>query len=41
MCQISGMIFSLEPVLCLLCARADQVERALKAHFHDAIISIL
>ncbi|RRT64423.1 hypothetical protein B296_00014311 [Ensete ventricosum] len=29
--------FAPEPV-CLLCARADQVERALKAHSHDAII---
>ncbi|RWW09088.1 hypothetical protein GW17_00027439 [Ensete ventricosum] len=30
--------FAPEPVVGRLCARADQVERALKAHSHDAII---
>ncbi|URE16405.1 hypothetical protein MUK42_34091 [Musa troglodytarum] len=39
--NMMNKIFSPEPVLCLLCARPDQVERALKAHFHVAIISIL
>lgn len=37
MCQISGMQFSLEPVLPPLTARPDQVERALKARYHDAM----
>ncbi|KAJ8470458.1 hypothetical protein OPV22_024801 [Ensete ventricosum] len=32
------MEFAPEPVVGRLCARADQVERALKAHSHDAII---
>ncbi|CAL9127759.1 unnamed protein product [Musa acuminata var. zebrina] len=37
MCQTSGMDFSLEPVLPPLSARPDQVERALKAQYHDAM----
>ncbi|WOK94801.1 protein argonaute 1B [Canna indica] len=37
MCQISGMEFSLESVLPPLSARPDQVERALKARYHDAM----
>ncbi|CAL9146033.1 unnamed protein product [Musa hybrid cultivar] len=36
MCQTSGMVFSLEPVLHPLSARPDQVVRALKALCHDA-----
>jgi eukaryotic translation initiation factor 2C len=37
MCQASGMDFALEPVLPSMYARPDQVERALKARFHDAM----
>ncbi|CAL9112553.1 unnamed protein product [Musa textilis] len=37
MCQISGMEFAREPVLPPLSARPDQVERALKARYHDAM----
>ncbi|XP_022680325.1 protein argonaute 1C isoform X2 [Setaria italica] len=37
MCQASGMDFSREPVLPPLYARPDQVERALKARYHDAM----
>ncbi|XP_020250305.1 LOW QUALITY PROTEIN: protein argonaute 1B-like [Asparagus officinalis] len=37
MCQISGMQFSLEPVLPPLTARPDHVERALKARYHEAM----
>ncbi|WOL18919.1 protein argonaute 1B [Canna indica] len=37
MCQISGMEFALKPVLPPLSARPDQVERALKARYHDAM----
>ncbi|XP_006656523.1 protein argonaute 1D [Oryza brachyantha] len=37
MCQASGMDFALEPVLPPMFARSDQVERALKARFHDAM----
>lgn len=37
MCQVSGMQFSMEPVLPPLTARPDQVERALKARYHDAM----
>ncbi|KAM0897314.1 hypothetical protein ACQ4PT_022671 [Festuca glaucescens] len=37
MCQNSGMDFALEPVLPPLNARPDQVERALKARYHDAM----
>ncbi|CAL9049163.1 unnamed protein product [Musa banksii] len=37
MCQISGMEFALEPVLPPLSARPDQVERALKSCYHDAM----
>ncbi|XP_042461369.1 protein argonaute 1B-like [Zingiber officinale] len=37
MCQISGMEFSLDPVLHPLTARPDHVERALKARYHDAM----
>ncbi|KAK1648550.1 hypothetical protein QYE76_066355 [Lolium multiflorum] len=37
MCQASGMEFALEPVLPAIYVRPDQVERALKARFHDAL----
>ncbi|XP_042392893.1 protein argonaute 1B-like [Zingiber officinale] len=37
MCQISGMEFSLDPVLPPLSARPDHVERALKVRYHDAM----
>ncbi|KAL6633239.1 hypothetical protein ACP70R_025910 [Stipagrostis hirtigluma subsp. patula] len=37
MCQASGMDFAREPVLPPLNARPDQVERALKARYHDAM----
>ncbi|KAG6497375.1 hypothetical protein ZIOFF_045274 [Zingiber officinale] len=37
MCQISGMEFSLDPVLHPLTARPDHVERALSACYHDAM----
>ncbi|PKA66209.1 Protein argonaute 1A [Apostasia shenzhenica] len=37
MCRTSGMDFALEPVIPPLSARPDQVERALKAHHHDAM----
>ncbi|XP_047058856.1 protein argonaute 1D-like [Lolium rigidum] len=37
MCQASGMDFALEPVLPAIYVRPDQVERALKARFHDAM----
>ncbi|MQM08404.1 hypothetical protein Taro_041262 [Colocasia esculenta] len=37
MCQISGMEFTLEPVLPSLSARPEHVERALKARYHDAM----
>ncbi|KAG2614396.1 hypothetical protein PVAP13_4KG385603 [Panicum virgatum] len=37
MCQASGMDFALEPILPPMYAHPDQVERALKARFHDAM----
>uniref|UniRef100_A0ACD6AMC1 Uncharacterized protein n=1 Tax=Avena sativa TaxID=4498 RepID=A0ACD6AMC1_AVESA len=37
MCQASGMDFALEPVLPAIYVRPDQVERALKSRFHDAM----
>ncbi|CAA7410653.1 unnamed protein product [Spirodela intermedia] len=37
MCQVSGMDFTLEPVLPLLSARPEQVERALKSRYNDAM----
>ncbi|KAG6479643.1 hypothetical protein ZIOFF_063111 [Zingiber officinale] len=37
MCQISGMEFSLHPVLHPLTARRDHVERVLSACYHDAM----
>ncbi|XP_029123469.1 protein argonaute 1A [Elaeis guineensis] len=37
MCQISGMEFSIEPVLPPSSARPDRVERALKERYHDAM----
>ncbi|XAR53149.1 hypothetical protein NMG60_11021574 [Bertholletia excelsa] len=40
MCVISGMVFNREPVLPPLSARPDQVERVLKARFHDAITKL-
>ncbi|XP_052185350.1 protein argonaute 1-like [Diospyros lotus] len=40
MCVISGMVFHREPVLPLISARPDQVERVLKARFHDAMTKL-
>ncbi|XP_044950793.1 protein argonaute 1C-like [Hordeum vulgare subsp. vulgare] len=37
MCQDSGMDFALEPVLPPMSVRPDQVERALKARYHEAM----
>ncbi|KAG6491625.1 hypothetical protein ZIOFF_046557 [Zingiber officinale] len=37
MCQISGMEFSLDPVLHPLTAQPDHVERALSTRYHDAM----
>ncbi|CAN6252682.1 unnamed protein product [Urochloa humidicola] len=37
MCQASGMDFARDPVLAPLYVRPDQVERALKARYHDAM----
>ncbi|XP_026666285.1 protein argonaute 1A-like isoform X2 [Phoenix dactylifera] len=37
MCQVSGMEFALQPVLPPSSARPEQVERALKARYHDAM----
>ncbi|XP_078445686.1 stabilizer of iron transporter SufD / Polynucleotidyl transferase [Wolffia australiana] len=37
MCQVSGMDFVLEPVLPLLSARPEHVERALKSRYHDVM----
>ncbi|XP_019175527.1 PREDICTED: protein argonaute 1 [Ipomoea nil] len=40
MCQISGMNFNPNPVLPPITARPDQVERALKARYHDAMTKL-
>lgn len=40
MCMISGMAFNPEPVLPAVGARPDQVERVLKARFHDAMTKL-
>ncbi|XBI14274.1 hypothetical protein VPH35_140887 [Triticum aestivum] len=40
MCQASGMDFALEPVLPVIYVRPDQVERGLKARFHDAMTAL-
>ncbi|CAK9164364.1 unnamed protein product [Ilex paraguariensis] len=40
MCMISGMAFNPEPVLPAIGARPDQVERVLKARFHEAITKL-
>ncbi|XP_071682864.1 protein argonaute 1D-like isoform X2 [Lolium perenne] len=37
MCQVSGMDFALEPILLTIYVCPDQVERALKARFHDVV----
>ncbi|KAG8071810.1 hypothetical protein GUJ93_ZPchr0006g45562 [Zizania palustris] len=37
MCQISGMDFSIDPVLPPLTSKPEHVERALKAHYEDAM----
>ncbi|KAK8970476.1 Protein argonaute 1B [Platanthera guangdongensis] len=37
MCRTSGMEFAAEPVIPPLFARPEQVERALKTHYHDAM----
>lgn len=40
MCNTSGMAFNPEPVLPALSGRPDQVERVLKARFHDAMTKL-
>ncbi|GAB2225433.1 hypothetical protein Droror1_Dr00006225 [Drosera rotundifolia] len=40
MCYISGMVFNSEPVLPVSSARSDQVEKALKTRYHDAITKL-
>ncbi|KAK2996751.1 hypothetical protein RJ639_025195, partial [Escallonia herrerae] len=40
MCQISGMEFNIDPVLPATSARPDQVERVLKARFHEAMTEL-
>ncbi|KAL5983192.1 argonaute 1B [Asimina triloba] len=40
MCSVSGMNFVLEPLLQHLRARPEQVERALKARFHEAMTAL-
>ncbi|CBI20232.3 unnamed protein product, partial [Vitis vinifera] len=40
MCYISGMAFNPEPVLPPITARPDQVERVLKARFHEAMTKL-
>ncbi|KAF8407508.1 hypothetical protein HHK36_006642 [Tetracentron sinense] len=40
MCHISGMAFNPEPVLPPYNARPDQVERVLKARYHDAMTKL-
>ncbi|CAH9052994.1 unnamed protein product [Cuscuta europaea] len=40
MCQISGMMFNPNPVLPATSARPDQVERALKAKYHDCMTKL-
>ncbi|XP_047043127.1 protein argonaute 1D-like, partial [Lolium rigidum] len=37
MWQVSGMDFALEPILLAIYVCPDQVERALKARFHDVV----
>lgn len=37
MCQISGMDFSIDPVVPLVTARPEHVERALKARYQEAM----
>ncbi|KAM5573865.1 protein argonaute 1-like [Rosa sericea] len=40
MCHISGMVFNAEPVLPPVSARPDQVEKVLKAQYHDVMTKI-
>ncbi|KAL9224351.1 hypothetical protein vseg_000394 [Gypsophila vaccaria] len=40
MCQTSGMVFNPEPVIPVFSARPDQVEKALKTRFHDAMTKL-
>ncbi|XP_043695109.1 protein argonaute 1-like [Telopea speciosissima] len=40
MCHISGMVFTPEPVVPPYSARPDQVERALKTRYHDAMTKL-
>ncbi|KAJ4962028.1 hypothetical protein NE237_021938 [Protea cynaroides] len=40
MCHISGMVFNPEPILPSFSARPDQVERALKTRYHDAMTKL-
>ncbi|GMH17535.1 hypothetical protein Nepgr_019376 [Nepenthes gracilis] len=37
MCYVSGMVFNPEPVLPVISARPDLVEKALKTRYHDAM----
>ncbi|KAK2991581.1 hypothetical protein RJ640_025880 [Escallonia rubra] len=40
MCQVSGMEFNIDPILPTTSARSDQVERVLKARFHEAMTKL-
>ncbi|XP_010270731.1 PREDICTED: protein argonaute 1-like isoform X2 [Nelumbo nucifera] len=40
MCHVSGMAFNPEPILPPYSARPDQVERALKTRYHDAMAKL-
>ncbi|KAL9266760.1 argonaute 1-like protein, partial [Drosera capensis] len=40
MCYISGMVFSSEPVLPVIGARPDQVERTLKGRYHEVMTKL-
>lgn len=40
MCHISGMVYNPEPVLPPMSARPDQVEKALKTRYHDAMTKL-
>ncbi|GLT55906.1 hypothetical protein SLA2020_289890 [Shorea laevis] len=40
MCYVSGMAFNPNPVLPIISARPDQVERALKTRYHDAMTKL-
>ncbi|GAB2292537.1 argonaute 1 [Dionaea muscipula] len=40
MCCISGMVFNSEPVIPVISARPDQVEKVLKMRYHDAVTKL-